>query len=882
MGVLGVFVTLALLTSVHVGLESVAVSYVDLVSLSAGKADLLVTSEGSQWWAPKAFEEGEASSRLASNPHVLGASPRLTGLVQVKGAHALLVGIAPNTERDLGIDGFTPWPKLAAGECALSQSLRSRVSGDDVSIDGTALKAVATIEQQLVFPQQVRDYVVVDIPTARRVLGVKKGVHVLAGAFRNPKAYYDARDLANSVRAIKNAGEEIAESLGREYSVRLPKAEAIAGFEAVGGPLRAVFGVFAFVALAITALLLYSLISVSAEERMREHAILRVLGARRRHIFGMVLTESAVLCLMGVVPGVFCGLIVARLILMLTGLAMGAGAGGIALEFSASTIRFCLGAGALISLASALAPALRAMRWRIIDGLDPMRRGQIDARPVEGSVQRPLVLAGLALSAISGVVFFVLPTAFMSNDPSLIGGVVLGLLVVMLIGFTLVAVGAQPLVERVVLAFFGRLFGASAELAGRNLSRHRRRNAATSLMFALSISFVLFLASLTTLFSRMSMEIIERRIGSDVRIVMGSARDTGLEDALSKLQGVEKSARVTQLRGRTEEGLAYDVVASDVVGMRQVWVVPFGVDPSLEAAMYASQIQYEEGDASALAKIAADPGLGDGAVSKRVEPVPPAILCLAMARALDVHRGDTVALAFHLGGARRDVRVRVEAICASMPGFHNFRARVASAIGSGILLSAKTFESLTADAPDEAFEGFVLVKTSRDPDMVAQEVRDKLGLRYRLGVECAAEEKKAAAVLYWATQVLFAMLLGISVTIAVFGLVASMATAVIERRWEVGVLKAIGLRRSHLYRMFAAEATALTLSSGIVGGAIGFVLAWLFVMQAGILMETPVVFTLPWITFGATFAICAIAGLVAAWLPTRRILKLPVAEILRG
>jgi len=37
MGILGVFCTLALLTAVHVGLESVAVSYVDLVSLQAAR-----------------------------------------------------------------------------------------------------------------------------------------------------------------------------------------------------------------------------------------------------------------------------------------------------------------------------------------------------------------------------------------------------------------------------------------------------------------------------------------------------------------------------------------------------------------------------------------------------------------------------------------------------------------------------------------------------------------------------------------------------------------------------------------------------------------------------------------------------------------------------
>jgi len=109
-----------------------------------------------------------------------------------------------------------------------------------------------------------------------------------------------------------------------------------------------------------------------------------------------------------------------------------------------------------------------------------------------------------------------------------------------------------------------------------------------------------------------------------------------------------------------------------------------------------------------------------------------------------------------------------------------------------------------------------------------------------------------------------------------------MATAAIERRWEVGVLKAIGLRQGHLYRMFAAEAVALTVSGGLLGGGMGYLLAYLFVAQAAILMEMPVVFTMPWVTLAATFAICVLAGLVASWIPTRRLLGRPVAEILRG
>jgi putative ABC transport system permease protein len=880
MGVLGVFCTLALLTAVHVGLESVAVSYVDLVSLQAGKADLLVRRSGTDWFRPESFTESEVLTKIGSHPLLRGLSPRLAGVVPVTDGgevrFALAVGIDPARERELGIDGFTPWPALGPDSCALSESLAGRIKADTVTVGSTELRRSGTIKSQLVFPQHIRDYVVMDLAAARRALDVPKGVHALAGAFRDPKSFYDARDLRRSVQAIKDAGEGIAEKLGPDYAVSLPKAEAITAFQAVSGPLRAVFGIFAIVALAITAILVYSLVSVSAEERTREHAILRTLGAKRRHIFGMVLAESAALCLLGVVPGTLCGAALARAVLALVGMAMGGGAGAISLEFSGSTLRLCLGAGAVVAIGSALFPALRSTRRRIVDALDPLRRGQIAEPPAgERGVSRPLLLGGLALSAISGVVFFLLPGAVVSGDPSLIGAVALGLLALLLVGLAMIAAAAAPLVEKLVLAVGGGLFGPSAELAGRNLARHRRRNATTSLMFALSVSFVLFLASLVALFSRTALSFIDRKVGADLRITPGDAREPGFDEALREIEGVQRSATATVLRGRSEEGIAYDVIASDLVGMKHLWVIPFGVDDGLGETMFLQEAQFEEGDAGAFRRLAEDNGTaGD---------FPPAIVSLSMARHLDVRKRDLLQLTFHLGSKRLKERVRVEAVCSGMPGFHQaFRAREGNAQGSGLLLSARTFERLTKEAPREAFHGFTLVRVKGSAREVASRVRERLGLKYHLGVECAEEEKREAEVLYWATQVLFAMLLGVAVAIALFGLVASMATAAIERRWEIGVLKAMGLRQGHLYRMFAAEAVTLTVSSGLLGGGMGFLLAYLFVAQAAILMEMPIVFTMPWITFAATFAVCAAAGLVASWFPTWRLLGRPVAEILRG
>ncbi|HWI59720.1 MAG TPA: ABC transporter permease, partial [Bacillota bacterium] len=794
--------------------------------------------------------------------------------------------------------------------------LRSASTSTELSLHLESL-----LERQLVLPQQVRDYIVVDVAAARELLGEPERVQVLAGAFRNPHAYYDARDLHASVVRLKEAGAAIAADLGMDYEVRLPKASAITAFQNVTSPLRAVFGVFALLALTITGLLIYSLISVAVEERIREYAILRTLGAKQRDIFLLVLSESLFLCFLGVIPGVLAGTLFARGILKLVGLAMGAKEAVGTLEVSPATLWLTLAAGTALSIGSALLPALHATRWRIVDALDPSRRGQLPTNPPrEGQVNRPLLVTGLVLTALSVVVFFVLPTAFLSGNPSLIGTVILCLLLTILLGFTLTMVGILPLVQQVMLWGCGWAFGPLAELIGRNLQRHRRRFTTTALLFTLSVSLVIFLASLVALFSRTALSVVEHTHGADLRLQASHAGSETLKADLERLEGVRAVSAVQFLRSRSDLGIAYDVVISDLVGMKHLWVVPFGVDPDLAQVLYTNQIVWEAGTPHALSEVAAHPagrlqqtaanpassplvpapaastpvesirltsadraGEGRLAVAK-TNDLPPLILSQAAARFLDVSAGDQVQLSFRLGSERSDGRFRVAAICSSMPGFENFRGRVAHAVGSGLLLSLESFHAMTRSAPAEAFQAMYFVQANGDAKAqknLARKIREEFDVRYRFGVQCTAEQKEQARILYWATQVFFGLLLAVAVVIAVFALIASMASTVVERRREIGVLKALGLRRQQLFRLFLGEAVVLTLSAGVAGGAIGFTLAWLFVLQASVLMELATVFTLPYVTFLATFLISLLAAALAAHLPTRSLLRKSAAEILR-
>lgn len=898
LGALGIFLTLALLTAIKIGLDSVSLSYVDLVSLQAGKADVVVTAEGSDLLRPKAFDPGEAEKKLAGMPILAGVSPRLYGLGRVMAAGkdrwAVVIGIDPKREKDLDLSGFSPFPEIGPGRCAPSESLAKALAAGPggtatvASLAGGApasLKLGPAISRQLVLPQHVADFVVLTLEDARKVLGEPKGVHALAGALRDPRAAYDARDLSGSVQRLKDAGEDVAAALGTGFDIKLPKAAAIAEFQHVSSPVRAVFGVFAVLALAITGLLIYSLVSVAVEERIREYAILRTLGAKRRNIFALVLAESAVLCLFGVLPGVPAGALAARLFLWVVELAIGAGGPSITLDVGWTTLGLPLLAGAVLAVASALLPALNAVRWSIVDALDPMRRGQVrPAPPAEGG-SRGLFLTGAALSAISVVVFFVLPNAFLSMDPSLIGTVILCLLLTILLGFTLVALGILPPVERALLAVLRGLFGPSAELAAANLGRNRRRNTTTALMFTLSVSFVLFVASLVALFSRTALAMVEQGNGADIRMSGGDGAEADSRGELAKVEGVQGVSRTRTLRSRTDRGIAYDVVIEDVVGMKHLWVTVFSLDRSFPDVGYTHGIRWDEGGPSDLLAVTGDrTAAGDAGLAPGADP-PPAIISTAAARSVGVSRGDLVRLSFRLGSVRRDARFRVAAVAGAFPGFRGVRSRVSNAVGSGILISEAAFDSIAEGLPREALDSVYFVRTgegARDESAVARRLREDYGARWRFGVESTAEEKRKAEIFYWATQALFGVLLAAAVVVAVFALIASMATSVLERRWEIGVLKALGLRRGHLFRVFLAEASALTLASGACGGAVGFGLAWMFALQAAALIELPVVFTLPWLTFAATGAVSFAAAAVASWLPTVRILRKPAAEIVRA
>jgi putative ABC transport system permease protein len=119
-------------------------------------------------------------------------------------------------------------------------------------------------------------------------------------------------------------------------------------------------------------------------------------------------------------------------------------------------------------------------------------------------------------------------------------------------------------------------------------------------------------------------------------------------------------------------------------------------------------------------------------------------------------------------------------------------------------------------------------------------------------------------------------LLGLAVIIALIGIVNTLMLSVFERTREIGLLRAVGMRRRQVRAMVRSEAVILAIFGAIVGIVIGTVLGLALVSslrQQGI-TETSV----PVTSLLIFLLLSALLGLVAASWPARRAARLDVLD----
>ena len=135
----------------------------------------------------------------------------------------------------------------------------------------------------------------------------------------------------------------------------------------------------------------------------------------------------------------------------------------------------------------------------------------------------------------------------------------------------------------------------------------------------------------------------------------------------------------------------------------------------------------------------------------------------------------------------------------------------------------------------------------------------------------------------------FNVIQAIILTIVLLGIFNAISSAVLERKQEIGNFRANGESKSDILRLITLEGTLI----GCIGSAIGITLAY-FVMAyflnrgiemppgPGLTRPFLITFKFEWGMVWTTLALCSISAIIASFLASIRVAKMPIAKALRS
>jgi len=123
--------------------------------------------------------------------------------------------------------------------------------------------------------------------------------------------------------------------------------------------------------------------------------------------------------------------------------------------------------------------------------------------------------------------------------------------------------------------------------------------------------------------------------------------------------------------------------------------------------------------------------------------------------------------------------------------------------------------------------------------------------------------------------ILLASIAGISLLVGGIGIMNMMLTTVTERTREIGLRKAVGIKKMYINLQFLAEAVALTFLGGVAGVVLGWGASLLVSSFAG--LTTQISFSSVLLAFGVSAGV----GILFGFYPARRAANLSPMEALR-
>lgn len=530
--------------------------------------------------------------------------------------------------------------------------------------------------------------------------------------------------------------------------------------------------VFVGIALFVSIFIISNTFRMIVHSQQQQFAMLRAIGASRRHIFAIVTAQGLGIGILGSTIGV--GL----------GAALAQGLRGLLAHYSLelsqipvkpSVMIITVVVGITVTFLGALLPARAAAR---IAPVEAMREAQLSGQSVK---KRPLIIGSVLM--VLGVGCWLYSISDATDRP----GTFLALAIVAaLIGLLMVT----PALTIPVIQLLGLSFAAmkpTGQLAARNVLRNPRRTAATASALTIGVCLVVLGAVMAETMRDATASVVDDQLQTEFVVVSQAGAPINSVELIRDLRAIDGVDSVNdeitgvslQVQAPGEENFAPQMAISvDPASINRDFIFPF-VEGNLDAFIHP--------------------------VDDRI----PVLVAKFTAREQNISPGDTLRIKGEKAEREAVVAAIIESMVLKRP--YSIPADAASELGAPtvvkntILISATPgadLEQVQADitAVTDRYENLLAMSKDEYKGQIAQMVNIMLGIVYAL--------------------------LALSMIIAVFGIINTQSLSIGERIREIGLLRAIGLSRTKIASMVVMESILTALLGTLLGFAAGTAVSW--------------------------------------------------------
>ena len=597
----------------------------------------------------------------------------------------------------------------------------------------------------------------------------------------------------------------------------LMRAGARADIDKMLGFVETFMLVFAGISLFVGGFIISNTFAMSVRQRMREFALLRAIGASPLQVFTSILIQAAVVGLAGSALGIAAGLgLVSVLRTLLERIGMDL-SGRIPLD--AVTIVTCLVIGTAVSIVAAAVPARRAALTAPVEAMrDDVASAEksLRTRTVGGAVLMLLGAGGLVIAMVR-------PTAD--------GGAMLGLGGAgLILGVLLLA----PAIARRTMGVLAAVLVAAVKPLGRlargNVTRNPRRTANTAGALMVGMALVATASVLAASATASTRSIVDDGWTADFTVQSATyVVPTGVVQQIGALDSVAAVDALTVGSALVTHG-GDAPTATDSMEFAGLPAAAFGRSIKIDAVQ-GSLDSLADGKIAVQRSAAATNNWSVGDVVDLSSP-----------------RGTTAATI----GAIVDTRM----------------------IGLPIIMSDETAARIVPAGQATINALLITAGTGTSPAALRSDLTAVAKPYVVLSVRDGADFAKSLADQVNQVLVILYALLGLSIVIAILGIVNTLALSVIERTREIGLMRAVGLGRLQLAGILAIESVLTAVFGTVVGAGVGLLIAAAMpTVFASIGLTT---LAIPWAQLAWMLVLSIVVGVLAALWPAIRAARLPV------